>query len=600
MPLTPEARERLMAKTDQVRVRQLAERNPVFGAALTYRNRGWHHIPIAPDGKIPLVPWKTFQERPPSTMEMIGWWSKYPKARIGLITGRVPGLVVVDVDPRNGGKVDGLDIPQEAVSVRTPSGGTHYYFSHPGQAVPNRAGIRPGVDIRGDGGYVLAPPSPGYTADGPIDGQSLPAAPRWIWESPRSVRPESRGGSWFAETFAQATAEGQRNATATQLAGYLIGKGLRNEDAQAILEGWAARCVPPFPADELARVVTSIGSREAAKREEEPALRLLPPSALTVQETRFVIDALVPAGTLTLLYGKDKGGKTLLALEMIRAIRTGQPFLGRFPAVQGNVIALLLDDPPGLVRDRLVDDLGLSDEGLLIATQLTADTDNPERLLRALAEEARNRRPAFILVDALYVLLQGAKQLYDAGEMRPLMRGLDRIAEESGAAVLLVHHPRKSDGEAAGSFAIRASAKSILRLSKPREERDEDGDVGDTTRRVLRVEGKFLPEAKYALDFAGPGRWTLLGDTGQVRVDDLGAQVLAAVSREPGLTGDELANRLSRRKGDIVQALNNLAKDGKVQSKKEIPPAGRGRPKRTWWSGSSQVGFEISPPSPRR
>jgi hypothetical protein len=58
-----------------------------------------------------------------------------------------------------------------------------------------------------------------------------------------------------------------------------------------------------------------------------------------------VIDQIIPAGMLTLLSGKDKLGKTLLAWELCRSVLQGIPFVGHFPAMQGPVVFLALDDP---------------------------------------------------------------------------------------------------------------------------------------------------------------------------------------------------------------------------------------------------------------
>lgn len=94
------------------------------------------------------------------------WWKQWPTANVGIRTGAVSGLVVVDIDPQHGGLdtmrslvADGA-IPR-GLRVRTGSGGWHLYFAHPGGHVRNSAGtaLGPGVDVRGDGGYVIAPPS---------------------------------------------------------------------------------------------------------------------------------------------------------------------------------------------------------------------------------------------------------------------------------------------------------------------------------------------------------------------------------------------------------------------------------------------------------
>ncbi|MGH9155202.1 MAG: bifunctional DNA primase/polymerase [Acidimicrobiales bacterium] len=99
------------------------------------------------------------------------WWRAWPRANVAIRTGSLEpgaeGLVVVDIDPRHGGDAS-LDelvavhggLPETAV-VRTGGQGRHLYFAHPGCAVRNSAGTRlgAGLDVRGDGGYVIAPPS---------------------------------------------------------------------------------------------------------------------------------------------------------------------------------------------------------------------------------------------------------------------------------------------------------------------------------------------------------------------------------------------------------------------------------------------------------
>ncbi|GAA0734613.1 bifunctional DNA primase/polymerase [Dactylosporangium roseum] len=82
-----------------------------------------------------------------------------PGGMLAVRTGAVSGLVVIDIDPAHGGRVDPVVMPETACVV-TGSGGWHLYYRHPGSAVPCSQGrIDAGVDVRGDGGYVVAPPS---------------------------------------------------------------------------------------------------------------------------------------------------------------------------------------------------------------------------------------------------------------------------------------------------------------------------------------------------------------------------------------------------------------------------------------------------------
>lgn len=94
------------------------------------------------------------------------WWTEAPFANVAIATGPESGLAVLDVDPRHGGedslvalREDAGELPRTFV-VKTGGGGWHYYFKHPGTKVPSVGGkLGPGLDTRGDGGYVLAPPS---------------------------------------------------------------------------------------------------------------------------------------------------------------------------------------------------------------------------------------------------------------------------------------------------------------------------------------------------------------------------------------------------------------------------------------------------------
>src|SRR5262249_45057018 len=87
------------------------------------------------------------------------WWRDWPDANIGVATGTVSGVVVLDVDG-DAGRESLTTLAPLPDTWRSRTGrGEHVWFAHPGHAVGNRAGFRPGLDLRGDGGYVLVPPS---------------------------------------------------------------------------------------------------------------------------------------------------------------------------------------------------------------------------------------------------------------------------------------------------------------------------------------------------------------------------------------------------------------------------------------------------------
>ena len=109
------------------------------------------------------------------------WWKEYPNANIGLATGEKNGILVIDIDRNHGDGTDGeetlLDLIEKfgplppTVEALTPNGGRHLYFRYPqgydiGIHKAPSGGQWPGIDIRGNGGYVAAPPSAIVCADG--------------------------------------------------------------------------------------------------------------------------------------------------------------------------------------------------------------------------------------------------------------------------------------------------------------------------------------------------------------------------------------------------------------------------------------------------
>ncbi len=155
-------------------------------AALAYAARGWPVFPCSPKDKRPLVAADRGEDGKPirgtggvskATTDadaVRAWWARWPKAMIGVATGR-NGLFVVDFDPRIDPETgEEWDLPRlkgeleaqmgcplpSTLAVRTPSGGVHVYFPQPeGAHIRNRGNLPEHVDVRGEGGYVIAPPS---------------------------------------------------------------------------------------------------------------------------------------------------------------------------------------------------------------------------------------------------------------------------------------------------------------------------------------------------------------------------------------------------------------------------------------------------------
>ncbi|MBT6361706.1 MAG: bifunctional DNA primase/polymerase, partial [Rhodospirillaceae bacterium] len=170
-------------------------------AAQSYREKGWSIIPLQACEKVPdLRTWTSFQETAASEETISRWWEAKSNRNVGIVTGQVSGLIVLDVDGSDGEESLAMlgQVPTTP-TVRTARG-HHYYFKHPGGKLPIFAGRRPGIDFRGDGGYIVAPPS--VHPDGSIyewvvspNDTPLADAPDWLLELvAEKGRPSGSGG----------------------------------------------------------------------------------------------------------------------------------------------------------------------------------------------------------------------------------------------------------------------------------------------------------------------------------------------------------------------------------------------------------------------
>lgn len=196
------------------------------------------------------------------------WWHQWPDANIGVATGAISGLVVLDIDPGRGG-AEAFDtlmhrhgpLPS-TLEQTTGGGGRHLFFKHPGSQlkVPSRNGaLGPGLDVKGDGGYVVIPPS--LHSSGrryQWNGLTFDVAPLPDWlltllaDQPR--QDAARPGD------AAPIPEGRRNVELTSLAGAMRRRGMGTEAiTAALLAENKSRCQPPLPEDEVRRIAQSVG-----------------------------------------------------------------------------------------------------------------------------------------------------------------------------------------------------------------------------------------------------------------------------------------------------------------------------------------------------
>jgi hypothetical protein len=243
-------------------------------AALDYATRRWSVIPLAPREKKPLVSWTEFQHRHANEDEIRAWFRHWPSANVGIVTGAVSDLIVIDVDVHHDGEESLAtlqrthgDLPA-TIGALTGGGGRHVYLRHPGGLVHNMVGLVAGIDVRGDGGLVVAPPSihPSgrayrwHPSHGP-DEITLADVPDWLLaliQRGKAQHPSHPAAYWRA-LVRDGVGQGRRNDTIASFAGHLLWHGVDAKVAEELLICWnQIRCRPPLDVEEVARTVESI------------------------------------------------------------------------------------------------------------------------------------------------------------------------------------------------------------------------------------------------------------------------------------------------------------------------------------------------------
>lgn len=252
----------------------------LLDAALAYAARGWHvfpcHTPTAAGCSCRRAPCPNVGKHPRTqhglkdattdTATIRRWWQMWPAANIAIAAGCVSGLVVLDTDSYKGGDESRSELERayhplpETVQQLTGGGGLQDFFAHPGTPVHNGVeSLGAGLDIRGDGGYVIAPPS--LHASGKRYAWELAHQPE---ETPMAVMPP-----WLlalcqdtsrreAVSAGEPIAQGKRNHTLFQIGCSLRARGLSEAAILgALVVINTTQCQPPLTDVEVARLASS-------------------------------------------------------------------------------------------------------------------------------------------------------------------------------------------------------------------------------------------------------------------------------------------------------------------------------------------------------
>jgi Bifunctional DNA primase/polymerase, N-terminal/Primase C terminal 1 (PriCT-1) len=266
--------------------------NKLYRSALTYAKKfNWPVFPIHSivngqctckkdcnsPGKHPVTA-KGFHAATTDLSQIKKWWTEHPEANIGIPTGEKSGFIAVDIDPRHGGNESFKDLTDkygelpETIEAITGGGGRHILFKHI-EGVGNKANVVPGIDIRGNGGYIVVAPSihsSGRAYEWELSSHpanvSLADMPEWLLHIIGNPKQDSKKPVEYWKELLQGVGDGERNMCTASLSGYLLRYGIDPHIALELVLLWNLRNTPPEEKEVIKTTFNSILKAEIKRR----------------------------------------------------------------------------------------------------------------------------------------------------------------------------------------------------------------------------------------------------------------------------------------------------------------------------------------------
>lgn len=245
-------------------------------------------------GKAPLIAWTKYQDEFPDETNIDKWEREFNPSLWGVVTGYASGVVIIDID--DPAKKTIFDRAGLQPHIKTPRGGYHYWFKHPGGTIKTCAGILPGVDVRGDGGFVNVI---GKRKDGEYETLIVPVPDQlYPWEKlPNEIfaamNSNGKKPAQIKDAQLHVIPQGQRNTELASIAGSMRARGLSETAIEsALLAINQQSCDPPLDDDEVTGIARSV-SRYAPQERDNPYMShtYAPARARNTNVTQNVTDS---------------------------------------------------------------------------------------------------------------------------------------------------------------------------------------------------------------------------------------------------------------------------------------------------------------------
>lgn len=463
--------------------------------ALNYTDMGLMCLPAKKDDKHPLTGWKNIPKIGLGTTS--NYFDKYKNCQpgIAIITGnRSNGLFVVDVDVKHMDGTEKLsewqlehgDFPK-TWTAKSPSGGYHYYFKSD-EAIGTREGLLGCIDIRGNGGLIIAPPT---IRDGKayewLDGLSPEDIP--IAEANKSVldlatmkgRTENTSLPQNYKSDDLDFSEGHRHTAFNTLIGRLKKDGgLSDRDIEDTVRIKNSLIDTPLSDEELEKTVLGAIPRFDRKfktKDETPKeVSLIELKTVDPKPVEWLIPNWIPAKKLTLIGAEGGTGKTNIWCSILGSLSRGEPCFFEDPATfekrkpMRSIILSSEDEFAEIIVPRLKK--VNADLSMISGMEFTNPLFDEVKINSPTFEKMiRDYRPALVILDPYQSFMPFDANLNAQNQVRACLNPLMRIGMETGATFIFTMHTNKDRdaygrGRLSGSTDTYDFSRSVFLIGK--------------------------------------------------------------------------------------------------------------------------------------
>ena len=493
----------------------------ILDAAIEYAEAGYAVIPVKRSDKAPYTP-NGLADASKDADTLRQWWQRWPEANVAVVCGHVSGdLFVIDIDikPEKGKHGDEEllkwqakygDFP-ETVKQRTGSGGQHQFFRDPNIALyKNKVNAIPGIDVRGEGSYVVVAPS--VYEDGSVyewEGASIldtievadanESVTKLLALNPRDQKGET--SLQERETISMKDVpEGQRNSTIYSAACALRHYDFSFNAAMAAILQTVSEWTTPVPEYEIRRTVESAYTHEPGKvsiysvngitaeyDENGKYIPKLPPvipvaSIINPPPLKSpIIAGYLREGEAMLISGSPKAGKSFLICQLALAVASGTDWVGQ-KCKKKKVLYIDAELQREVAQNRMHDIWRKCDTVIPVYPDNLdlVSTKSDSVTLSDIADDIEHNAGKYdlVIIDPLYMFINSDQN--DNTQMKKEMDQIKRIYA-TGASVIVNHHMTKgmqngkmSIDRASGAGVISRFFDSILTLNLLQPEQEDD------------------------------------------------------------------------------------------------------------------------------